>query len=71
MRDQRRFFQEKFFSTRDDFKILAVGGKHFEGSVLIVLEDMRYEFTQNDDPVAITTGALYFTGCPWPQVTAL
>ena len=63
IRDRFGYHQAKFFTTRDDLKILAVGGKHFQGSVFIVLGEMGL----NDKGDSwVTEGAFYFSGCPWP-----
>ncbi len=58
------FHQAKFFTTRDDLKILAVGGRHFAGSVFIVLGDSVPD--EKDASETITEGVFYFSGCPWP-----
>ncbi len=64
VRDKHTFFKAKFYTTRDDLRILAVGGKHFAGSPFIVLGELDTEF--DDEPVTVTKGVFYFTGCPWP-----
>lgn len=63
IRDRFGFHQAKFFTTRDELKILAVGGKHFQGSVFIVLGEMGLD---NKGETWVTEGAFYFSGCPWP-----
>lgn len=63
IRDRFGFHQAKFFTTREDLKILAVGGKHFQGSVFIVLGEMGLDEKGED---WVTEGAFYFSGCPWP-----
>ncbi len=63
VRDRFGFHKAKFFTTHDDLKILAVGGKHFAGSVFIVLGEMGLD---NDGEKWVTQGSFYFSGCPWP-----
>jgi len=63
IRDRFGFHEAKFFTTRDDLKILAVGGKHFGGSVFIVLGNMG---PGEKDETWVTEGTFYFSGCPWP-----
>jgi hypothetical protein len=60
VRDGFRFLQERFFTTKDDLKILAAEGTHFLGSVFIVLAEMDL-----NQEVMVTTGTFYFSGCPW------
>lgn len=63
IRDRFAFHQAKFFTTGDELKILAVGGKHFQGSVFIVLGEMGLD---EKGEAWVTEGAFYFSGCPWP-----
>jgi hypothetical protein len=62
IRDRFAFHKARFFTTGKDFKILAIGGKHFGGSVFIVLGDTGL----GDGDDWTTEGAFYFDGCPWP-----
>lgn len=64
VRDDVRFSEAKFHSTKEDLKILAVGGRHFGGSVVIVLGDIAPADDDSFDSVA--EGMLYFSVCPWP-----
>ena len=61
IRDHFGFHQAKFLTTRDDLKILAVGGRHYQGSVFIVLGEI-----DSDVDRAVTEGVFYFSPCPWP-----
>ncbi|MCY2967109.1 MAG: hypothetical protein NT069_26310, partial [Planctomycetota bacterium] len=66
VRDRHKFFEAKFYSTQDDLKILAIGGKHFAGSPFIVLGDIG-DIDLDDDALSIVTeGVFYFSQCPWP-----
>ena len=64
VRDKFAFHQARFHTTHKDLKTLAAGGRHFEGSVLIVLGNFEIEDEDFEDPFA--DGLLYFSGCPWP-----
>jgi hypothetical protein len=64
VRDKFAFYQAKFFTTRDDLKILSIGGKHFAGSAFVVLGDMG--LGGQDGQTWMTEGVFYFSGCPWP-----
>lgn len=62
VRDRHGFHKAKFFTTRDDLKILAVGGKHYAGSVFIVLGNTG----TGDKDEQVKEGVFYFSLCPWP-----
>jgi hypothetical protein len=63
IRDRFGYHEAKFFTIRDDLKILAVGGKQFQGSVFIVLGDTGLD---DKGEAWVTEGAFYFSNCPWP-----
>lgn len=63
VREKFSFYQAKFFTTEDDLKVLALGGKHFHGSVFIVLGKMK---PKRGELSTITEGVFYFSLCPWP-----
>ena len=64
VRERHGLFRAKFFTTQADLKILAVGGRHFGGSVFIVLGDIAPD--NQDVFESVTEGVFYFTNCPWP-----
>ncbi len=62
VRDEFRVLQVKFFTTKDNLKILAANGTHFSNSVFIVLGNIEYDL---DKELMVTAGTFYFSGCPW------
>lgn len=66
VREEHAFHKALFFTTQENLKILAVGGQHFEGSVFIVLGDVKNDVDREGGLVTVTSGAFYFSVCPWP-----
>lgn len=64
VRDSYKFHEAKFHTTRDNLKILAAGGRHFAGSVFIVLGDV--DVSQKAEFGSNAKGVLYRSVCPWP-----
>jgi len=64
VKDDVRFSEAKFHSTKEDLNILAIGGRHFGGSVVVVLGDIGPADDDSFDSVA--EGMLYLSVCPWP-----
>ena len=63
--DKHVVYREKFFSTRDDLRILAVSGNG--NTVFAVLG----EFDWDDAPALKSEGVFYYTSCPWPPMGAV
>jgi len=61
VRDDCEFFEEKFYTTHEDLKIIAVGGKHLRNVVFIILGDTV--INKNLEP--IIDGVVYYRSCPW------
>lgn len=64
VRDSYKFHEAKFHTTRDNLKILAAGGRHFAGSVFIVLGDV--DVSRKTEFGVTAKGILYQSVCPWP-----
>jgi hypothetical protein len=60
--DKHTVYSEKFYSTRDDLRILALSGKG--NTAFVVLG----EFDSDEDLALISKGVFYFTSCPWPPM---
>jgi len=61
-RDEFEFYKAKFYTTHDDLKIIAVGGKHVRNVVFIVLGETAF----NANLELKFEGILYYCSCPWP-----
>lgn len=66
IREKYAFYKAKFHTTGEDLKILAIGGKQFEGSAFVVLGDITHDESKDKEFVTVTKGVFYFSGCPWP-----
>jgi hypothetical protein len=67
VRDKHRFYQEKFLSTRDDLRILALTGTGH--TAFAVLGEFDWdEYGTDDVPALKSEGVFYFTSCPWPPM---
>jgi hypothetical protein len=60
IRDNPGIYQAKFFSTRENLRILAVNGK---GNVAFVALG---KLDWDEDSALVSDGVFYFSGCPWP-----
>lgn len=58
-------YREKFFSTHDDLRILAVSGKG--STVFAVLGELDWDYTSDDMPLT-SKGVFYYVTCPWPPM---